>query len=170
MGQHKRKEDSEKHTADQTRRRELARRGKWKEMQVKLQDEELQTSFDMASDYIQTLEHECHVKTPRYLTDDTDPTISRLKDLLQVEGVFLRGKKHSRESLIFVLDQLLDKAKDLKKTKDLLEIIKENSGMGDPGGDNTAAQYHSGLGLGPAVPCFLRHRGKVKYSAIGKKE
>merc|ERR1712195_88196 len=96
--------------------------------------------------------------------------MDRLKNLLLQEGVFLKGKKGTRDTDIFILDLLLEKVNELKKTKELLEIIKENSGMGDPGGDNSAVPYHSGAGTGPTVPCFLQHRGKVKYHAIGKKE
>ena len=92
--------------------------------------------------------------------------MDRLKNLLLQEGVFLKGKKGTRDTDIFILDLLLEKVNELKKTKELLEIIKENSGMGDPGGDNSAVQYHSGAGTGPTVPCFLRHRGKVLDASI----
>jgi len=165
--QFKRKEERRAHTLQMQQRRT---KGVWKEQELHQQEDPLKERLAAAQSHIEWLEDECDMRTPRYLTDDKDSTMDRLKNLLLQEGVFLKGKKGTRDTDIFILDLLLEKVNELKKTKELLEIIKENSGMGDPGGDNSAVQYHSGAGTGPTVPCFLRHRGKVKYHAIGKKE
>ena len=61
--------------------------------------------------------------TPRYLTSGSDGTVERIKDKLMTEGVFLRGKKDSHETLVFVLDQLYESKKELKQAKTTLSLI-----------------------------------------------
>lgn len=156
--------------AQKLQREQNRTRGLWKEQELNHQEDLPLDRLAAATSHIEWLEDMCEARTPRYLTNDKDPTLDRLKNQLLQEGVFLKGKTGSWDTDVFVLDLLLEKVIELKKSKDLLEIIMENSGMGDPGGDNSAVQYHSGAGTAPEVPCFLRHRGKVKYHAIGKKE
>jgi len=129
----------------------------------------LESDYKTALDHISAMNTEIEKLTPRYLTSGEDGTVERIKDKLMGEGVFLRGKKNTHETLVFVLDQLYECKKELKSCKSTLEILQENGGAGDVV-DNTAVQYHSGLGMGDKVPPFLRWRGKVKYKLIGKKE
>jgi len=132
-----------------------------------MQAEEMK--YQTAVHHIETLEKEMEQLTPRYLTSGRDGTVERIKDKLMGEGVFLRGRKNTHDTLVFVLDQLYETKRELKEVKHTLELVQENGGVGEVT-DNSAVQYHSGLGLGENIPCFLRWRGKIKYKLIGKKE